>query len=294
MKIKQNEPLKNWSWWRVGGLADYFCQPENQEELKEALAWAKKNHQDWTVLGGGTNVLISDQGVKGLVISTPKLNHISFQKTDNFLTVCCGAGALKSQAFKIFKAHKLAPALFLSGLPGDIGGGIVMNAGVSRPFEPSEFSQIVHSFKVLGAKGSKTYNKEDVQWSYRESSGWEKGIIYEAQLKWPLKERPDLHEKIKAELQKRRSSQPLNHPSCGSVFKNPLPQRAGDLIEKTGLKGLKKGGAQVSKKHANFILNLGQATAWDIHTLIQDIQKKVRDKQAVFLKTEVRYMGHWG
>ena len=293
MQIKENEILKKWSWWKVGGPADYFCQPENPEELESALKWAEKNNQKFTVLGGGTNVLISDQGVEGLVISTVKLNHCSFEKTSDSLIVHCMAGALKSQLMKVFKIHKLAPALFLSGLPGDVGGGIVMNAGVSRPFKPSEFSEIVKSFELMTAKGPKLYKKGDIQWTYRRTSGWESGVIYKAQFEWPLEEEENLNDQIKKELQRRRSTQPLTQASCGSVFKNPYPQFAGELIEKTGLKGLKRGGARVSEKHANFILNSGEATAQDIHSLIQEIRKEVYEQFAVSLETEVHYMGRW-
>lgn len=293
MKIKKNEPLNKWNGWKVGGLADYFCQPENPNQLKEALKWSEQNNQTFTVLGGGTNVLISDQGVEGLLISTVKLNYCSFQKTQKSLLVDCLVGTLKSQLMKIFKSHKLTPALFLSGLPGDIGGGIVMNAGVSRPFKPSEFSEIVKSFEVMTAKNSKLYKKEDIKWSYRNSSGWEKGVIYRAQFEWPLKEMENLNDQIKKELKRRRSTQPLEYASCGSVFKNPYPQFAGELIEKSGLKNLKIGAAQVSQKHGNFIVNLGGAKAQDIDNLIQEICKTVYDKFSVSLEPEVRYVGRW-
>ena len=293
MKIIKDEPLKNWNWWKIGGLADYFCQPENSIQLKEALLWAEKNHQDFTVLGGGTNVLISDQGVKGLVISTAKLNSYSVKKTPANLLINCSTGVLKSQLMKIFKGYNLAPALFLSGLPGDVGGGIVMNAGVNRPFKPFEFSSIVKSFKVMQPHISKLYKKDDIKWTYRKSLGWEKGVIYEAELEWSLKEMKDLNAQIKKELQMRRASQPLGQASCGSVFKNPYPQFAGELIEKSGLKGLKQGEAQVSQKHGNFILNLGRATAQDIDILIQKIRETVYNKFSIRLETEVHYLGRW-
>ncbi len=296
MQIKQNESLKNFSFWKVGGPAEHFCQPENLQQLKEALAWAKENHQNWTVLGGGTNVLISDQGVRGLVISTAWLNHCSFEKSQGKLLIYCGAGTLKSQVMKIFKTHKLAPALFLSGLPGDVGGGIVMNAGVSRPVKPFEFSEIISSFKVQNFEGSKTYRKKDIQWSYRKSSGWQKGVIYTACLEWPLEEIKNLGEQIKAELMRRRATQPLDKSTCGSVFKNPYKKPylfAGELIEKAGLKGLKKGQAQVSEKHGNFIINLGSATAKDIQSLIKEVQNRVYDKFSVMLETEVHRIGEW-
>ena len=293
MQIKKNETLKNRTWWKVGGPAEYFCQPETIQQVREALQWAEINCQNWTVLGAGTNVLINDQGVKGLVISTAKLNNLSVEQKSNKILITGLAGTLKSQLMKIFKSYKLAPALFLSGLPGDIGGGIVMNAGVNRNFKPSDFSEIIHSFKVITHENTKTYNKNEIQWSYRCSSGWQKGVIYSAQFEWPLKEIKNLNEQIKLEMQKRRSSQPLDKASCGSVFKNPKGQFAGELIEKAGLKGLKRGSAQISEKHANFIINLGSAKAQDIHFLIKEIQTKVYNQFAVSLEPEVRYMGRW-
>ena len=293
MKITTKEPLNKWTWWKVGGPAEYFCQPENVNQIKEAFLWAEKNNQKINVLGGGTNVLISDQGVEGLVISTARLNQLSYEKTKEKLIVHCFAGVLKSQVMKIFKKHKLAPALFLSGLPGDVGGGVIMNAGVSRPFKPSEFSEIVHSFELVTPKGLKLYQKRDITWSYRKTRGMEKGVIYKVRMEWPLEEIKNLNEQMKIELKRRRDTQPLDKPSCGSVFKNPYPQFAGQLIEKTGLKGFTKGAVQISNRHGNFILNLGGAKAQEIHNLIQEIRQKVYDKFAVSLETEVHYMGKW-
>ena len=294
MEIKTKEPLKNYSWWKVGGLADYFCQPQNLDQLKQALKWAKDHHQAFRVLGSGTNVLISDKGVRGLVISSTQLNFCTFKKTNSHLFINCGAGTLKSQLMKIFKNHQLAPALFLSGLPGDVGGGIVMNAGVSRLFKPSCFSQIIESFKVLTPKGElKTFLNQEISWFYRKSSGWGQGVIYEACIKWPLQKTTDLNQKIKTEIKKRRATQPLDKASCGSVFKNPYPKFAGQLIEQAGLKGLKIGQAQVSHKHANFIINLGGAKAQDIASLIQQIRQKVYQRFGLNLETEVHYMGEW-
>ena len=293
MEIIENKNLKELSWWKVGGAAEFFCQPKDPIELKTALDWVQKNKKNFSVLGAGTNVLISDQGIKDLVISTSKLQSHSVQKLTNYLLITCGAGLLKSQLMKIFKTYKLAPALFLSGLPGDVGGGVVMNAGVSRSFKPSEFSEIVKSFKVMNCEGSKTYFKKDINWSYRQSQGWQKGVIYEIDLEWALIEQTDLNKQIKEELKKRRASQPLDKASCGSVFKNPYPHFAGELIEKAGLKGLKQGSAQVSEKHANFIVNTGEAKAKDIHKLIQIIKQKVLEKFDITLETEVHYLGEW-
>ncbi|MCY4321874.1 MAG: UDP-N-acetylmuramate dehydrogenase [Bdellovibrionaceae bacterium] len=293
MEFIKNKNLKEMSWWKAGGHAELFCQPKTVEELKRALIWAKENQKHFSVLGGGTNVLISDKGIKGLVISTSKLNSCSTKKTENSLLITCGAGLLKAQLMKIFKTYKLSPALFLSGLPGDVGGGVVMNAGVNRSFKPSEFSEIVKSFKVMNAESEKTYLKKDIKWSYRESLGWDKSVIYEVEFEWPLIEITDINDEIKKELKKRRASQPLDKASCGSVFKNPYPHFAGEVIEKSGLKGLKQGSAQISEKHANFIINTGNAKTIDIHKLIQIIKKRVFEKFSIHLETEVHYMGVW-
>ena len=292
VKIIKQEPLKPWSWWRTGGTAEYFCQPENPEELKEALSWANKNNQEISVLGGGTNVLISDEGVKGLVISTGKLSSIYAQEEKGGLKVSAGAGASKSALCAAFRKYHLAPALFLSGLPGDVGGGVVMNAGAGTAF-PSEFSQIVEGFEIMTHQGVRHYNKEDIEWSYRRTSGWKPGVIFKIGFFWPSKKENNLNQKIKSGLKKRRVSQPLSQPSCGSVFKNPKGQFAGELIEKSGLKGLKKGAAMISEKHGNFIVNLGEACSKDIDHLIQKVQSEVRNKFNISLETEVHYLGKW-
>ena len=293
VKIKENESLKKWTWWKVGGPAQFFCEPKNKEELKEALEWSKENNKKYTVLGGGTNVLISDEGIEGLVISTRSLNKVSHKKEGDCLHIQAGAGALKSQVMKIFKKFSLSPAVFLSGLPGDVGGGVVMNAGVGEDVKPQNFCEILKSFKVMNFEGSRLYSKEELSWSYRGSSGWGPGVIYEALLSWPLKEEEGLSDKLKRALKKRRDTQPLSELSCGSVFKNPYPRHAGKIIESLGFKGLSLGGAQVSKKHANFILNLGGAKAYDIHGLIRQIRKKAFEELGIKLEPEVHYMGKW-
>jgi len=294
MEIKTNESLKPYSWWQTGGLAEFFCQPENASDLEKAFSWIREHGKAWKVLGAGTNVLISDRGVKGLLISTKKMQEYSVEKTEDSLFITCQAGVLKSEVMKLFKQHKLAPAVFLSGLPGDVAAGVVMNAGVGKNLQPYEFSQIVHSIKVMDREGStQTYLKNDIEWLYRETKGWGEAIIYEVTLQWPFKEEQDIHSKIKEEIKKRRRTQPLNQASCGSVFKNPLPYFAGELIEKAGLKGKQEGFAQVSKKHANFIVNLGGATSKDIHCLIQIVREKVYQLFQVQLETEVHYLGEW-
>lgn len=293
MEIKKKEPLKNRTWWRVGGFADYFCLPKNEKEIQEALLWAERRSLPVTALGCGTNVLISDKGVEGLVVSMEKMTSIKFIKEENLLKIRAEAGVLKTHLMTVFRQYNLAPALFLSGLPGDIGGGVVMNAGISKDIEPREFSEIVKDFKVMTAKGPVLFKNRDIKWGYRHTKGWGEGLIYKINFEWPLKPINDLNNRIKILLKERRDSQPLGEASCGSVFKNPYPQYAGKLIENSGLKGFKIGDAFVSEKHGNFIINKGQAGSRDIDNLIRRVQETVKKKFGILLEKEVRYLGRW-
>lgn len=297
MEVKQNESLASWTWWKVGGAADHFCLPRTIEEVIQALRWAKDNNVNWTVLGGGSNVLISDQGIEGLVICLREFTGVEEKIKDNTLFINALAGTAKSELLKVFLKHKLAPALFLSGLPGDVGGGVVMNAGVSEDVLPKEFNEIVHSFKVVSTADDrfevKSFFKSDVEWHYRHSEGWQPGIVVEAELCWPLQPDEEIMKKVKLATRNRLMKQPLNFPSCGSVFKNPPGHKSGALIEQSGLKGFSIGGAQVSEKHANFIINTGEAKASDVHQVIEHVKAEVKKKFSVSLQTEVRYLGRW-
>ncbi len=292
MEIQKNTPLKDWTSWKVGGLAEYLCFPSHLKDLQKACVWAHEKKIPITTLSGGTNVLISDQGIPGLVIILNKLNSVKVQENKDEIAIQALAGASKGQIFKIFSLYQLAPALFLCGLPGDVGGGVVMNAGVSYDIYPYEFSQIVDWVEVLNDKQLQTFKKEELIWKYRSCQGFT-GIIYRVGLKWPNQKLENFHQQVRTINRKRLSSQPLNHPSCGSVFVNPPKEKSGRLIEKAGLKGFKLGGAEVSSKHANFIVNQNQATALDIHQIICHVQKTVKEKFNIQLKTEVKYLGSW-
>ena len=296
LEIQKQISLKEQTWWRVGGRAEYFCLPKNLEELKYAVVFAKEKSLNISILSGGTNTLVSDKGVRGLVIGLKKLNLVLQEIKENNLMISALAGAPKYELFKIFSKHKLAPALFLCGLPGDTGGGVVMNAGAGDDLFPKEFSQIVDEVEVFSFDNHelKVFRKSDLKWHYRLCSGWGEGLVYKVKFKWPVKEAPDFHQKLRAVNRKRTATQPLNQPSCGSVFKNPDGNKAGRLIEQAGLKGFRIGGAEVSQKHANFIVNNGSAKACDIDQIISHIKNKVKQEFNITLETEVRYMGEWG
>ena len=293
LDVYKNVDLKPRTWWKAGGSADHFCEPKNLEEVKQAFLWSQDKGCKVSILGGGTNVLVSDKGIKGLVISTSQLIKIEQKIQDDIFIVEAESGVSKASVMACFKKKNLAPALFLSGLPGDVGGGVVMNAGAGA-IAPCDFSHIVKWIDVCDEKGLRRYKKQDLKWNYRSLKGWGgKGLIFRVGFSYPLHEDKDLNFKIKQALKKRRSTQPLHLASCGSVFKNPYPQFAGELIEKAGLKGLKKGSAMISEKHANFIVNLGSASAQDIHYLIQTARRDVKNKFNIQLEPEVRYLGSW-
>lgn len=298
IEINKNVNLSQWTSWGVGGSAEFYCAPENIEELKEAMLWARKNSKAIGLLGGGTNILVSDQGVEGLTIHTHRMNKVSIiESTERFL-VEAETGAPKAEVLKLFMKQRLAPAVFLAGLPGDMGGGVVMNAGVGHKVAPREFVEIVDGFDVLelnsdGEFIEKSFKKDDVHWVYRHSSGWQPGIITKVRVSWPNQPDDEVLKRVRDGNKRRKDTQPLNMPSCGSVFKNPEGDHSGRLIEAAGLKGTLIGGAQVSEKHANFIVNTGNATAMDIHKLMQLVQQTVLEKFQINLTNEVVYFGKW-
>lgn len=297
MDVREGVSLADYTSWQVGGRADWFCLPESVAEVGTALAFAHEKGIPWTVLGGGSNVLISDEGVEGLVICLKKLTGFETTEENGRLVIEALAGTSKSELLKIFLKRKLSPALFMAGLPGDLGGGIVMNAGVAENFSPREFNELVESFEVVRLDGgrvlSRTFSHDDVEWSYRHSKGWQPGIVVKARLSWDLQEDPDILQKVREANRVRLSKQPLELPSCGSVFVNPPGRKAAQLIDGCGLKGYAVGAAMVSLKHANFIVNQGGAKASEIRSVIAHVQATVKEKTGVDLVTEVVLLGRF-
>ncbi len=294
LNILKNVSLAPYTSWLIGGPAEFFCLPADLAQLKESLLYAKENRLKVTVLGGGTNVLISDAGVNGLTICLRRLNEINSEIKENKLFIECQAGTTKSELLKLFLKYQLAPALFLAGLPGDVGGGIVMNAGVAELFRPREFMELVNEVEVMTETGEiKVIEKSELKISYRHTTGWQPHILIRAKISWPLEPDPQILTKVREANRLRLSKQPLDLPSCGSVFQNPEGHKAAQLIDRCGLKGFQIGGAQVSLKHANFIVNQGGATATEVWNVIQYVQKAVKENLNVDLITEVKKIGEW-
>lgn len=297
MEIKKNVSLAEYTSWLVGGPAEYFCLPENEADVKEAVLWAHDNNQPVTLFGGGTNVLISDKGIRGLVMCLRRFSGVESKEVNGRLEITAMAGTAKSELLKIFLKNKLAPALFLAGLPGDIGGGVVMNAGVAEGFVPREFVEITDWVEVLRLKdgqfSTQRFSKDQIHWEYRHSKGWQPGVITRVGISWPMQPDATILDQVRNANKVRLTKQPLDMPSCGSVFRNPSGHKAAQLIDGCGLKGFTVGGAQVSLKHANFIVNLGEAKATDMWHVIEHVRSTVKTQKSVELQTEVVRLGEW-
>ena len=296
--LQKNAELAPLTTWLVGGRAEFLAIPQNPSELQQLLAWAQKNKISVSILGGGSNVLIADEGVKGLVICLRKLAKMeSAQESvdEKVWRLTCWAGTSKSELLKFCLKNKLGASLFLAGLPGDLGGGVVMNAGVSEAFKPREFCEIIEWVEVLRPEGHfEKVKANQFRWEYRHSSGWQPGIISRVGIVLSNEPYPEVVTKVREANQLRLSKQPLDMPSCGSVFRNPAAgPKAAQLIDSLGLKGYTVGGAQVSPKHANFIVNLGGAKAEDIYQVMKHVQISVLESTQTRLQTEVVFMGPW-
>jgi UDP-N-acetylmuramate dehydrogenase len=278
-----NELLSKHTSWKVGGPADTFFTPENRDDLSQFL---KLNHnKPITWLGNGTNVLVRDGGIRGVVISTKKsLNEIK-KEADNTCRVEAGASCMDLALFA--EKNKIGPAAFFSGIPGSIGGALVMNAG-SFGYETWDF---VESVEVIDKKGMIHHlNPNDFSLSYRTVHFPFPLWFLSCRMKFPNSEITTKSE-LKELRDQRIKTQPLSEDTCGSVFKNPEKGHAGDFIERAGLKGYRIGGSSISTKHANFIVNEGNATSENIEDLIEYVQEIVSSQFDVELETEVRIIG---
>ena len=295
MQFQKNFLLKDYNTWKVGGAADWCVRPSTQAEVQEAVNWGCDRQLPITVLSGGSNSLISDLGIEGLVILLDQFRGISHLQVENNTLSCeVLSGTPKSELLKVFVKHRLSPALFLAGLPGDVGGGVVMNAGVGHDIEPKEFKEIVEWFEYIPfAEPQNIIRKttNQIKWVYRNTQGWGPGVITRVGIRWSEEPQEDLLQRLQASNKRRMSSQPLQWPSCGSTFKNPTGDKAGRLIDLCGLKKFRIGGAEVSDLHANFIINCGEATTQDILHVVHHVQQTVFDKYGIQLETEFKFLG---
>jgi UDP-N-acetylmuramate dehydrogenase len=288
--IHANISLADYTSYRVGGAAEWYTAPRNRDDLYSIFDWFQHQDLSLTLLGAGSNLLISDQGIPGLVVSTRHLRQSQLDLETGRITAAAGEPIAKI-AWKAAKQGWLGLE-WAVGIPGTVGGAVVMNAGAHA----QSTSDCLVSALVLSPDGTlETLTTEELGFSYRTSNlQGERRLVIEAtfQLK-PGFTRQEVMEKTSHNLHQRKNSQPYDKPSCGSVFRNPTPQYAARLIEQLGLKGYRIGGAEVSHRHANFILNAGNAKAQDIFRLICHVQEQVEAHCSLLLEPEVRIMGEF-
>ena len=283
--LSHNQSLASYTSWRVGGCAERFYQPENKADLIAFICSLPENETIFW-MGLGSNLLVRDGGIAGMVINTKNRLKV-MQRIDNE-TVYIEAGVPCALVAKFCAEQGLVGAEFLAGIPGTMGGALKMNAGAFG----GETWDIVTQVEVLTRRGeSVTRKRDEFKVSYRHVQCNENEWFLATHLHLQIGDTQVSQQRIKALLAKRAHTQPTNQPSCGSVFKNPQGDFAARLIEATGLKGYRIGGAQVSEKHANFIINTGNASAADIELLMGYVQKQVMLKQGVNLQTEVCMVG---
>lgn len=283
--LRREEPLAKKTTLRVGGPAEIYIEPASEAELAAAVELCATNDVAWMVLGRGSNLLIRDGGIRGLVISLshPHFSRIEF-KDGKFL---CGAGArLKNVAIEA-RRQQITGLEFLEGIPGTVGGALRMNAGAMG----SEMFAALESARYMDLRGAITdASKSEIPHEYRSSPLFKTHIAISAVLKGAPGEKQAIEAKMNECSQKRWRSQPAA-PSAGCMFKNPETIPAGKLIQELGLKGARVGGAVVSDVHGNFIVNDGNATARDVLELIEVIKDKARRERAIELRTEVEIVG---
>lgn len=286
-KVIHNEPLAKHTTIKIGGPAEIFVEPNSIEDLKKTMAIVTKSGAAWRAIGRGSNLLVGDSGIKGVVIKLGKgLDHL---EVDGDI-ITAGGGYSLIKLTTVISKQGLSGLQFAGGIPGSVGGAVYMNAGAHG----SDMSKILIKAHILFEDGTLEWlSAEELDFSYRTSLLQKKrpGICLEAVLKLEKGNR----EEIVAELQKnkdyRRETQPWDHPNCGSVFRNPLPHYAGQLVQESGLKGYQIGGAKISELHGNFIVNTGNATAKDVLDLIDYVKKTIYEKHSVKMETEVEIIG---
>lgn len=287
-RIRQNEPMKNHTTFRVGGPADIFLTP-SAEELPAVLSVCREEQVPVTVIGNGSNLLVGDKGIRGVVICIGSgMRGIRVDGEKIFLEAGVTLAAAAQQAAKA----GLTGLEFASGIPGTFGGAVVMNAGAYG----GEMKDVIVSVRVISEDGEiLTLSKEELDLSYRHSVIPERGyLVIDGELLLTREKDPDQITERMEELKKKRiEKQPLEYPSAGSTFKRPEGYFAGKLIMDAGLRGFSVGGAAVSEKHCGFVINKGNATAADICALMDEVTRIVKEKYAVTLEPEVKKVGEF-
>ncbi|WP_086312064.1 UDP-N-acetylenolpyruvoylglucosamine reductase [Enterococcus sp. 7F3_DIV0205] len=280
-----DEPLMNFTFTKTGGPVDVLAFPKSKAEVVTLVEYCRNHEIPWLVLGNASNLIVRDGGIRGMVIMLENMKQITVSKNQ----IIVEAGAKLIDTTYVALEHDLTGFEFACGIPGSIGGAVYMNAGAYG----GEIKDVFTSADVLLDDGTiQTFTNEEMDFSYRHSGIQERHcIVLEATFSLEKGENSVIKSQMAELTELRESKQPLEYPSCGSVFKRPEGHFTGKLIQDAGLQGLKWGGAQISEKHAGFIVNIDQATATDYVELIAHIQQVIKEKFDVVLETEVRIIG---
>lgn len=283
--IKENEPLSLYTYTKTGGPADILVFPKTTEEVNDVVQWVKNEKLPLTVLGNASNLIVKDGGIRGVVMILTEMKQIKIEKKK--IIVQSGARLIDT-SYAAYEAE-LTGLEFACGIPGSIGGAVYMNAGAYD----GEVSEVIESVTVLTREGElKTFKNQELEFSYRHSRIQEiQDIVLEVVFQLKKGQSTDIKVRMEELTFLRESKQPLEYPSCGSVFKRPAGYFTGKLIQEAGLQGKIWGGAQISMKHAGFIVNINQATATDYIELIDHIQQVIFEKNKIKLVPEVRIIG---
>ena len=286
--ILLKEPMKRHTTFRIGGEADFYLKPNGIEEMAKLIKYCNSINMEYCIIGNGSNLLVGDEGYRGAIIQVfDNKNHLRIEGKK----IIAGAGALLSQIANFAWENELTGIEFAAGIPGTIGGAVVMNAGAYG----SEMKEIVTKVEAVTGNGEIIFlTEEELGFGYRMSIFKKRPLIaMEVTLELEKGEKSMIKARMNELKEKRVKSQPLEFPSAGSVFKRPEGYYAGKLIMDAGLRGFRVGGAMVSKKHCGFIINVGDASAKDVKDLIGEIQDRVREKFGVMLEPEVCMIGEF-
>ncbi len=286
--ILKDEPMSKHTSFKTGGPADIFIKIDNEIELKEILEYAKQNNINLNIVGNGTNLLVTDKGIRGITLQ-PNLKEINIEEKENKILITAGCGVPIIKLSKIAKEHNATGLEFAVGIPGTVGGAIKMNAGAYG----SEIREIVKETTFIDFNGDiKTISNSEHKFVYRNSIFSKiNGIILKTVIELPKGNIKEIENKMKENILSRNEKQPIDKPSAGSTFKRGEGFITAKLIDECGLKGYKIGGAEVSTKHAGFVVNNGNATSKDILDLIKYIKEEVYKKFNVNIEPEIQIVG---
>lgn len=285
--VRLDEPMARHTTYRIGGPARAFIEVNSIAALGKVLGVCRDEGLPFYVAGKGSNLLVSDAGYPGVVIALAgEFRHWRFCEEQS--TVVVGAGTILSRLVQEVFHQGYSGMEFAVGTPGTVGGALAQNAGTRNDWIGS---RVVSATTFRAGEGLHRYAAADLSWDYRTSSFRADEVIVECELKLERAFSASINERMKELLARRKASQPLDMPSCGSVFRNPDGASIGQMVEELGLKGKRCGGAQISEKHGNFIVNTGNATAADVLSLIEEVRQEVRGRYGIELQTEVKFLG---